>query len=771
MQPKPCARRNRFHRWLAVPAILMAALAPALAQKGAPAPATSQTAMPGTQGEEAGNFWEGAKASSVGLPSKAAVKKSASGYRWSPVQIHGGGFVDGIIFHPAEPGLLYLRTDVGGALRWDEPGGQWVPLFDGMGHEAAQLHGVESLAIDPNNPALLYAATGQYLVDNDWTHKAALLRSGDRGESWQRIDLPFRLGGNSDGRNTGERLQVDPHKGSQLLLGTNQDGLWKSGDSGASWSKLGDFPANAVTFVLYDGRQGDQERGTATIYAGTDGSGLLRSVDGGNTWVPVPGQPAGLIPHHGALDANGVLYLSYGDALGPNGLSSGAVWKFDTAGGQWSDITPIAPTAEQKFGYGGLALDPQHPGTLLVATLDRWHPGDQIFRSTNGGKSWTALGDKAQYDTSGTPWVNSYSGGAVKLMGHWIGAIAIDPFDAGDALYVTGYGVWRSRNLTAADGGGGATWSFSDKGLEEVAVLELISPPKGAPLLSALGDIGGFRHDDLGVSSPGYFMPFGGSDRSLDFAENDPGHLVRTTDQDAHAYYSTDGGTSWSAFAATPPTVPQQGSQAGRIAISADGARLVWVPAKSAPYYSADGGKTWSKSAGPYQVSDTIVPIADRVNAMRFYLQDRGNGVIYSSTDGGASFAPVRKLSEWSLQMRAVPGHEGELWVPGGDALLRSSDGGANFGQIPNVQEAYAVGFGKAAPGKSTPAVFLAGTVKGVEGLFRSDDEGQKWLRIDDDAHRYGGAEVIAGDPRIYGRVYLGTNGSGLIYGDIENAH
>jgi photosystem II stability/assembly factor-like uncharacterized protein len=60
------------------------------------------------------------------------------------------------------------------------------------------------------------------------------------------------------------------------------------------------------------------------------------------------------------------------------------------------------------------------------------------------------------------------------------------------------------------------------------------------------------------------------------------------------------------------------------------------------------------------------------------------------------------------------------------------------------------------------------GTVTGIYGIFRSDDAGITWTRINDDAHQFGSLDVIAGDPRIYGRVYLGTSGRGILYGDIS---
>ena len=51
--------------------------------------------------------------------------------------------------------------------------------------------------------------------------------------------------------------------------------------------------------------------------------------------------------------------------------------------------------------------------------------------------------------------------------------------------------------------------------------------------------------------------------------------------------------------------------------------------------------------------------------------------------------------------------------------------------------------------------------------MFRSDNGGSAWIRINDDAHQYGNmGEALAGDPRIFGRVYLGTNGRGILYAD-----
>ncbi len=76
------------------------------------------------------------------------------------------------------------------------------------------------------------------------------------------------------------------------------------------------------------------------------------------------------------------------------------------------------------------------------------------------------------------------------------------------------------------------------------------------------------------------------------------------------------------------------------------------------------------------------------------------------------------------------------------------------------------LGFGKPAAGKTTPALYMTAKVAKQEGIYRSDDAGQSWVRIDDAEHQFGWKNAAIGDPRVYGRVYLATGGRGLIYGE-----
>ena len=701
----------------------------------------------------------------ISLAAGFAAPPTDSPYVWRQIRLGGGGFVSGVAYHPVEPGLLYARTDVGGAYRWDSSAGVWIPLNNALDRANNALSGVLSLAMDPQDANRVFLACGEYT--NDWEKgHAALLWSEDRGASWQLAALPFKLGGNEDGRSTGERLQVDPHDGSILLLGTNHDGLWMStGGDRTAWKRVNGFPSPSVTFVLFDRLHGKPGHATATMYAGSSagGAGLFQSTDGGVSWRAVPGQPAGLIPHHAAQDEAGMIYLTYANGLGPNGITAGGVWRFSPAENLWADLSPVHPAGEDRFGYAGLAIDPGRPGTIVVTTLDRWSKNDEIFRSTDGGKTWHPLLANASWDHSAAPYI-------VRMKPHWIGTIALDPSNPDSAVFGTGYGVWVCGNLTAADSGGPTHWNFRDEGLEETVALALVSPPAGAPLLSAFYDVGGFRHDDLSVSpsvEKGEFAP--GNTLSLDFAETRPELVVRTHVRGTvRASFSRDGGAHWTLFENAPPfgaaKVP------GGIAISSDGHRLVWLPGESPAYQSSDNGATWAKSRGsPVSTNDyrTMRPTADRVNPSRFYIYDFINGVVYASADGGASFsAAASGLPVDAGPLAACPGQEGSLWLPTAHGLFRSGDAGRTFVPLPGVDEGDQLGFGKPAPGQDRPAVFLSGKVGGVEGLFRSDDWGVNWVRISDAQHRYGSLRTLIGDPRVYGRVYLGTDGRGLVYGE-----
>ncbi|MDQ1048956.1 exo-alpha-sialidase [Streptomyces sp. V4I2] len=697
----------------------------------------------------------------------------APAYRWRTAVIGGTGFVTGVLFHPSVRGLAYARTDIGGAYRWDDRAARWTPLTDHLGWDDWNLLGVEAIAVDPAHPNRLYLALGTYA--QSWAGNGAVLRSEDRGATWSRTDLTVKLGANEDGRGAGERLLVDPRDSDTLWLGTRHDGLLKSTDRGATWAAATGFPGTpsatgqGVTLLVAAGR---------TLYAGwgdSDGTSanLYRTADG-TTWKAVPGHPSGTaakVPIRAAYDKyTRELYVTYANAPGPNGQSDGSVHKLRTADGKWTEVTPVKPGgttsdgSADSFGYGGVAVDARRPGTVVVSTNNRWAAVDTLYRTTDGGRTWTSLKDAAVFDVSETPFLNW--GGDKPKFGWWIQAVAVDPYDSRHVVHGTGATLYATRDLK--------NWAPQIRGLEETAVRQLISPPVGkAHLISGLGDIGVMYHERL-TASPSRGMatnPVFGSATGLAQAAARPAYVVRAGWGDnGNGAYSNDGGQTWAPFAAQPAIAKDA---PGPIATNADGSAVLWSfvhwdGTKYPAHRSADNGATWTEISS---FPKGATPVADPADPTRFYAYDTDTGTLLASTDSGRSFtARATGLPSGDSQFKlvAAPGRSGDLWLSTKtNGLHRSTDGGVTFAKVDSCWASHTLGFGKAAEGARYPAIYQVGATESVTAVYRSDDEARTWVRINDDAHQWGWTgEVVVGDPRLYGRVYLATNGRGIQYGE-----
>ena len=721
----------------------------------------------------------------TGLPVAfaAATPADADGpYTWKTIPFGAGGFIDGFVYHPKKAGVLYARTDIGGMYRFEPLTRSWVPLLDQMGRSDGDLMGVLSIAVDPNDADRVYAACGIYT--GDWARHAAVLASTDRGATWKINDLPVRLGGNEGGRGTGERLQVDPNDSTILFLGTTKDGLWRSTDRGATFSAMS-APPQHVSLVIVDARSGTPGKASKTIWAGGhDKPGLYVSHDGGATFQRDPDSPE-QVPQRACFAADGSLYVTF--ALGPGSFATnpgnakaGGVWKRDPAG-HWKNISPLKPeTGDEGFGYSGVDVDLRRPGRLIVTTLEHWGDnGDNVFVSSDDGAHWTGLAAHSHHDATAYPWLVNYMKGEDK-MGHWLADVKLDPFDGETALYGTGYGLWMTHNLGAAEKGGTVAWDFTVANLEETATLQIRSPSGGATLLAAMGDVSGAAWDDVGrTPAAGLFAPEYQTNRSVDFAQLKPGILARTVDQaEGGGFWSPDGGVNWLAFGPSPRlTKSADGKQldAGHIAVSAKGTAFVWAPEKQAALFSRNHGKTWIESAGWPAARDVkLVPVADRVVDGVFYVHDRANGQILVSVDGGMSFGPcITGLPAVDAAQTATlicgTGALRDLWLalPGG--LLHFPGADQPMKTLKQVAEPWLVALGKGAPGAGVDSVYVWGKVRIgstlAEGLFRSDDGGTSFVRINDDRHRYGYLLSLAADPLEYGTVYVAAHGRGVLVG------
>ena len=740
-------------------------------------------------------------------------------YEFASVPIRGGGFVPGIIHHPTAKDVRYCRTDMGGAYRWDAERGEWTQLLDWVTEAQSNLQGVESIAIDPQDPQHVMLACGTYTLEH-----ASILTSHDGCRTFTRCDVPFGMGGNENGRGNGERLCIDPRNPNVAYMGTKYNGLWRTIDDGRTWQKVMSYPDVDEYVEVSNAMSWDRSSGVACVVIDEqDGSiytaasllnreSIYRSTDQGETWQAVEGQPIRLRPTHMVLASDRKLYVSYADSPGPSNMSDGYVYCLDLKNGRWTDISPLKPqdVASDKhvpeklgFGYAAIAVDAQNPRHLLVSTHCLWgkygYGEEELFRTTDSGKHWTpVLRHGAEWDCSVAPY-------AKMAPLHWMFDVEIDPANPEHAMMTTGFGGWETFNLSAsAKKDGKVIWTLYTRGIEETVPLEIYTPPTGARVMVGIGDYGGFTFDSLDepVATGSNAEPRFANTDGITGAWLRPETAVRVGEVfhgkpwQLPISWSEDGGHNWKMC----ETVPVQGAKHGHIAVASDASTWIWTPQGMPAYYTTDQGKTWQECQG---LPRGIRTIADKVNAARFYAVDMTNKRLYHSKDGGRTFDSDSLLLDrdkplpWDLnptqmvkngmrgdnrggqdRLYAVPGQEGVMWLAAWDGLyqIRLTEGpdatprattreGKNcLTPIPYclVKQITAFGLGKGLT-EDCPSLYMIGTVNGQYGFWRSDDAASSWIRFDDSEHQYGKLLHIMGDWQEHGRCYIGTHGRGLV--------
>ncbi len=121
-----------------------------------------------------------------------------------------------------------------------------------------------------------------------------------------------------------------------------------------------------------------------------------------------------------------------------------------------------------------------------------------------------------------------------------------------------------------------------------------------------------------------------------------------------------------------------------------------------------------------------------------------------------------------TAKIKAVPGKEGHVWIPGSTTgLSYTTDGGNTINKVSSTTRCDVVGFGKAKDGADYLSIYMCGQTDGLYAVYRSDDMAKSWVRVNDDQHQYGSINYsITGDLRVYGRVFVATNGRGIVYGE-----
>jgi hypothetical protein len=356
-----------------------------------------------------------------------------------------GGFagrVNAVVAHPTDEAIAWLGADGGGIWKTTnccDAATTWRITTDGIPEIRSSAIG--DLAIDPNNPDVLYAGTGDLRFGSFSFGANGVLKSSDGGETWQvkgaEVFNPFyppSANGFPQYQAIG-KVAVDPNDSNKVVAGT-KTGLFLSYDAGESWT--GPCLANGFTAQRQDTTgllMRDVGASTEIIVAiGTRGfetpvqpnlnqngaNGIWRATMPAagcpadfvaisrpdNGWpagtaqgAPTPANPLGRIDLAMAPSDDRVLYAQVAE-IDPGSPSILGVWRSADAGMSWTQVQvgDISGAGTQSWYNAGMAVSPTDPNTVFLSALF-------TFRSTAGGSAFVNTGTTPHVDHHGRAFV------------------------------------------------------------------------------------------------------------------------------------------------------------------------------------------------------------------------------------------------------------------------------------------------------------------------------------------------------------------------------
>ncbi|MCU1280553.1 MAG: hypothetical protein JWM53_4099, partial [bacterium] len=565
---------------------------------------------------------------------------------------------------------------------------------------------INDLALDPKHPATLYAATG----DN------GVWKSIDGGATWTRAatGLPRRK--------AVDALAIDPVTTTTLYATCADAGIYKTTDGGNSWVQSSTLTVNGAPYAAI---AVDPSHPLA-VYAASSRA-VVRTLNGGSTWASVPTNasygsgPRAIAIHPTTGD---VWVAQFGDGLAKAAYMSTIFTLADGTG------TNIIPGTHPYMKC--VAFDPSDDNKMYAS-------GDvapTVYVSTDGGANWTAAATApAHAPTKMRGFVGAV--GAVVMYGaipeegivstptatnKWdypsagitgANAVAVDPNTKNLLYAATSLGVARttdSFNFTGADNGlvGHGAWTVA------------VDPKNGAKVYVGMRH-GLFRSTDGGQSwSPPTSMMPGSTNVyavAVDYSDDKQAYLGT----DNWGFHSGDFGATWS-------SVTYGGTIAPIFALAA-------APSVAGTFWAGGGGGdayTIAGAATAWSPAGTGLPASSRINAIVVHPTDPT--IVYAATSaagvykwsGGTAMWTASSTGLGSMKVVALtidPATPATLYAATADqGVFKSTDAGASWSAASTgLLSANATAIALA---PSQPATLYVATDKGVH---QSLDGGATW--------------------------------------------
>lgn len=380
-----------------------------------------------------------------------------------PTQLgsHVSGRVTSIAISQSSNGkTIFLGSAQGGVWTSTNDGSSWTPATSGE-----QSLSTGSVAVDPNNPNTIYVGTGEENFSQDSRYGKGILKSTDGGKTWTLLASAEDIfGGDHIGK-----IAVDPFDSNNIWVAANS-GLWESTDGGQTWNQM-----YAGQYDIWPGAHVEcpvdvylDSKTPGVIYASTQGGGLLKSTDGGQTfdfmgvgmgdqglpnwtmYVDPSGSQnmflASFAVVEGGSSGPDTLYTSYSDT---NGELMGMFVSKD-GGDTWAKLSNVPQYFDYGYADNGvydpnhaagsgwfdnvIAVDPTNPNHILAG-------GSTLIESRDGGQTWTDI--DAFFNKSKTPVANIYpSQHAITFDAQGDAYIGND----GGIFEETAAGTWKNLN-------------------------------------------------------------------------------------------------------------------------------------------------------------------------------------------------------------------------------------------------------------------------------------------------------------------------------------
>ncbi|MHB8637911.1 MAG: WD40/YVTN/BNR-like repeat-containing protein [Fimbriimonadaceae bacterium] len=345
-------------------------------------------------------------------------------YEWGFGLGPGSGRVNAAAYDPTTPGTYYAGGAEGGVWKTTDSGATWAPLGDAWPYIC-----VSSIAVDPGNPKVVYAGTGDF--PGWYSFSVGVMKTTDGGVTWSN------LGRAQFGGSCVSTVVVDPDNTSIVTVATG-DGpyqvelpgnVWQSTDGGATWA-----PAIATNAEWSD-LSISLKDGASRHYYATGSSGgtnyLERSDNQGVSWTALT-PPTGISGGScqikaSAVDAKTVYFMA---------PTSHKIFKSTDSGGTWTDITGNLSTlgdwGQSTYDYYVTVVNNGGVDDLFVGLID-------VYELATSGGTWTSV-------------IHAYSGNDLTHVDQH--CLTVNPKNPNDILVGNDGGIYHG---TRANG----TWSFT----------------------------------------------------------------------------------------------------------------------------------------------------------------------------------------------------------------------------------------------------------------------------------------------------------------------